>query len=135
ACANVANLMLARATTRRREIALRLALGASRWRIVRQLMTESLMLAVVGGAFGVLLATWGVSLLSKLNTGEWSRIEEVSIDGPVLAFTFFITLIVGVLSGLFPALQNSRCGLNEALKEGDRISSAGAGGRLRRSLV
>ena len=135
ACANVANLMLARATTRRREIALRLALGASRWRIVRQLLTESLMLAVVGGAFGVLLATWGVSLLSKLNTGEWSRIDEVSIDGRVLAFTFLITLIVGVLSGLFPALQNSRFGLNEALKEGDRISSAGAGGRLRRSLV
>ncbi len=135
ACANVANLMLARATTRRREIALRLALGASRWRIVRQLLTESLMLAVVGGAFGVSLATWGVSLLSKLNTGEWSRIDEVSIDGRVLAFTFLITLIVGVLSGLFPALQNSRFGLNEALKEGDRISSAGAGGRLRRSLV
>jgi predicted permease len=135
ACANVANLMLARATTRRREIALRLALGASRWRIVRQLLTESLMLAIVGGAFGVLLATWGVSVLSKLNTGEWSRIDEVSIDGRVLAFTFLITLIVGVLSGLFPALQNSRFGLNEALKEGDRISSAGAGGRLRRSLV
>jgi predicted permease len=135
ACANVANLMLARATTRRREIALRLALGASRWRIVRQLMTESLMLAVMGGAFGVLLATWGVSLLSKINTGEWSRIDEVSIDGRALGFTFLITLIVGVLSGLFPALQNSRFGLNEALKEGDRISSAGAGGRLRRSLV
>jgi len=135
ACANVANLMLARATSRRREIALRLALGASRWRIVRQLMTESLMLAVVGGAFGVLLATWGVSVLSKLNTGEWARIDEVSIDGRVLAFTFLISLLVGVLSGLFPALQNSRLSLNEALKEGDRISSAGAGGRVRRSLV
>ena len=135
ACANVANLMLARATTRRREIALRLALGASRWRIVRQLMTESLILAFAGSAFGVLLATWGVNLLSRLDTGEWSRIEEVSIDARVLVFTFLITLLVGILSGLFPALQNSRFGLNEALKEGDRISSAGSGGRLRRTLV
>ncbi len=135
ACANVANLMLARATTRQREIALRLALGASRWRIARQLITESLVLAVVGGVFGVLLATWGVSLLSKLNTGELSRLNEVSIDGRVLGFTFLITLIVGISSGLFPALQNSRLVLNEALKKGGRISSAGSGGRLRGSLV
>ncbi|HMJ25896.1 MAG TPA: ABC transporter permease [Pyrinomonadaceae bacterium] len=135
ACANVANLMLARATTRRREIALRLALGASRWRIVRQLITESVMLALAGGAFGVLLATWGIKLLSRLNVGELSRLDEVSIDGRVLGFTFLITLVVGIVSGLFPALQNSRLSLNEALKEGDRISSAGAGGRLRRSLV
>jgi len=135
ACANVANLMLARATTRRREIALRLALGASRWRIVRQLMTESLVIALAGGAFGVLLATWGIKLLSQLDVGELSRLDEVSIDGRVLGFTFLITLVVGVISGLFPALQNSRLGLNEALKEGDRVSSAGSGGRLRRSLV
>ena len=135
ACANVANLMLARATSRRREIAVRLALGASRWRIARQLMTEGLVLALVGGASGVLLATWGVNLLSKVNTGEWSRIEEASIDGRVMAFTFLAIVIVGVLSGLFPALQNSRFGLNEALKEGDRGSSASSGGRLRRSLV
>ena len=135
ACANVANLMLARASTRRREIALRVALGASRWRVMRQLITESLILALFGGAFGVLLATWGVNLLSRLNTGELSRMDEVSIDGRVLGFTFFVTLIVGILSGLLPALQNTKFGLNEVLKEGDRISSAGAGGRLRRSLV
>jgi putative ABC transport system permease protein len=135
ACANVANLMLAQATTRRREIALRLALGASRWRITRQLITESLVLAAVGGAFGVLLATWGVNLLSKLNTGEWSRMEEVSIDGRVLGFTFLTILLVGILSGLFPSLQTSRFGLNEALKKGNRTSSAGSGGKLRRTLV
>jgi putative ABC transport system permease protein len=74
-------------------------------------------------------------LLSKLSTGEMSRMDEVSIDGRVLAFTFLITVLVGVLSGLFPALQSSRLGLNEALKQGDRVSSAGSGGRLRRSLV
>ena len=135
ACANVANLMLARATTRRREIALRLALGASRWRIVRQLITEGLLLALLGGALGVLLATWGVSLLSRLNTGEMSRMDEVSIDGRVLLFTFLVTVVVGILSGLFPALQSSRFGLNEVLKQGDRVSSAGSGGRMRRSLV
>ena len=135
ACVNVANLMLARATTRRREIALRLALGASRWRIVRHLMTESLILALVGGGLGVLLAIWGVKLVSHLSPGEMSRMDEVSIDARVLGFTFLITLIVGVLAGIFPALQSSRFGLNEALKEGDRISSAGSGGRLRRSLL
>ncbi|HVQ36977.1 MAG TPA: ABC transporter permease, partial [Pyrinomonadaceae bacterium] len=135
ACANVANLMLARATTRRREIAVRLALGASRWRIVRQLVTEGLMLAILGGAFGALLATWGITLLSKLNTGEWSRLDEVTIDGRVIGFTFVTIVGVGILAGLFPALQNSRFGLNAALKEGDRGSSASSGGRLRRSLV
>lgn len=135
ACANVANLMLAQATTRRKEMALRLALGASRWRIARQLLTESLILALVGGAAGVLLATWGVNLLSRLNTGDLSRMDEVNIDRRVLVFTFLVTLIVGVLFGLFPALQSSAAGLNEALKESGRAFSSGAGGRLRRSLV
>jgi putative ABC transport system permease protein len=135
ACANVANLMLARATSRRREIAVRLALGASRWRIVRQLMTEGVVLAMIGGVGGAFLATWGVNLLSKLNTGEWSRMDEVSIDGRVMGFTFLTIVIVGLLSGLFPALQSSRFGLNETLKEGDRGSSASSGGRLRRTLV
>jgi putative ABC transport system permease protein len=135
ACANVANLMLARATSRGREIALRFALGASRWRITQQLMIESLILAVIGGVFGVLIATWGISLLSKINTGELSRLDEVNIDGRVLAFTFLITLVVGSLAGFLPALQNSRFGLNEVLKKGDRASSASSSGKLRRSLV
>jgi putative ABC transport system permease protein len=134
ACANVANLMLARATSRSREIALRLALGASRWRITQQLMVESLILAVVGGVVGIVLATWGISLLSKINTGDLSRLDEVSIDGRVFAFTFLVTLIVGTLAGLLPTLQNSHFGLNEVLKTGDR-SSTSSGGRLRRSLV
>src|SRR4029450_9274287 len=132
ACANVANLMLARATSRGREIALRFALGASRWRITQQLMIESLILAVIGGVFGVLIATWGISLLSKINTGELSRLDEVNIDGRVLAFTFLITLVVGSLAGFLPALQNSRFGLNEVLKKGDRASSASSSGKLRR---
>jgi putative ABC transport system permease protein len=135
ACANVANLMLARASSRRREIALRLALGASRWRVTQQSITESLILALVGGSLGVLLAAWGIRVLAQINTGEWSRMDEVSIDVRVLAFTFAITLLVGCSAGLLPALQNSRLGLNEALKAGDRISSAGSGGRLRRTLV
>ena len=135
ACANVANLMLARATTRRKEMALRLALGASRRRVARQLLIESLLLSLAGGACGILVAGWGVSLLSRLNTGDLSRMDEVNIDARVLGFTFVVTLVVAVLFGLIPALQSSGVGLNEALKESGRAFSSNAGGRMRRSLV
>jgi putative ABC transport system permease protein len=135
ASANVANLMLARATTRRREIAVRLALGASKWRIARQLMTESLILAVAGGLLGVLLANWGVSLILKLNTGQWSRLDDATIDVRVLGFTLLITVLVGLLFGLAPVLQSSKSHLNDTLKEGNRSSSSGVSGRLRGSLV
>ncbi|HEV7474608.1 MAG TPA: ABC transporter permease [Pyrinomonadaceae bacterium] len=135
ACANVANLMLARATARKREIALRLALGASRWRVARQLLTESLLLALSGGILGVLIATWGVSVLIRLGEDSLSRTENVNVDLQALGFTFLITLFVALLFGLAPALQGTRTQLSEALKEGGRSSSSGASGRLRSSLV
>jgi putative ABC transport system permease protein len=135
ACANVANLMLARATTRRREIALRLALGASRWRVARQLLTECLLLSVGGGALGILLATWGVNLLIRLEPDSLSRLDDVSVDWQALGFTFLVTVIVAVLFGLAPALQSARARLSEALKEGGRSSASGLAGKLRGSLV
>ena len=118
ACANVANLLLAKATARAREIAIRAAVGASRGRIVRLLVTESLVLAVVSGALGVLFALWGSNALVALAPGNVPRLEETTIDGPVLAFTFGASLLASVLFGLAPALHASRVDLNDALKQG-----------------
>ena len=136
ACANVANLLLARAASRHKEIALRMALGAGRWRIVRQLVTESLLLAVAGGTLGLIVGAWGVGVLINLAPEVLPRTENISLDGTALGFTLMVTLVTGIVFGLAPALQTSKADLNDALKEGSLRSSRGAGGRwLRSGLV
>ena len=129
-CANVSNLLLARATARQKEMAVRAALGASRWRLLRQLLTESTLLALLGGAGGVLLAYWAVKGLIALNPPDVPRLAQVSLDVRALAFTFFTTLAVGVVFGLAPSLHSSKPDLNNSLKEG--AASSGGGRWLRR---
>ncbi|MBI3423516.1 MAG: ABC transporter permease [Acidobacteria bacterium] len=118
ACANVANLLLVRATVRQRELAIRAALGASRWQIVRQLLCESLLLATLGGAGGLLLAWWGVEALAKLKLDNLPRVSETSLDWRVLGFTLLLTTLTGVLFGVLPAWQASRPNVQQILKEG-----------------
>ncbi|MEO8026774.1 MAG: ABC transporter permease, partial [Bryobacteraceae bacterium] len=136
ACANVANLLLARASSRTREIAIRSAVGASRGRIVRQLITESLVLAVLAGVVGALFALWGKDALLALAPKSLARLDEVRVDGWVLGFTFAISVASCLLFGIFPALTASRVDLNEALKQGGtRSVIGGASGRMREGLV
>jgi putative ABC transport system permease protein len=136
ACSNVANLLLARAAARQKELAIRLALGAGRGRIVRQLLSEALLLAFVAGGLGLLVALWTVEALKTLNPATLPRLNELSIDGRVLAFSLLISLVTGVLFGLFPALQASRPDLNETLKEGGRSGGSASGRQhMRGALV
>jgi len=133
ACANVTNLLLARSTARYKEVAIRAALGATRWRVVRQLLAESVLLTLVGGALGVVLALWGVDALLALVPEDlrFARLDEARVDGWVLAFTAGVSLLVGLLVGLLPGLKVSKPDLNLALKETGRGSTSE--GKLRRA--
>jgi putative ABC transport system permease protein len=135
ACANVANLMLARTTVREREIAIRVALGARRGRLVRQLMTESLTLAAAGGVLGLIVTMWGIDLLPSVLEARLPRADGIRIDGAVLAFSALATMVTGVFFGLAPALHAAR-GPASSLKESGRgVAGSGRGRRLRRAIV
>lgn len=139
ACANVASLLLTRSLARQKEVAIRAALGATRWRVIRQLLTESLLLALLGGAAGLLIAHWGVdglvSILPSSQLNALPFLKTLKIDTSILAFSVGLSFLTGLVFGLAPALQSSRLDLNTVLKEGGRNTAGGSGHRLRSALV
>lgn len=135
ACANIANLLLVRSAARQKEFAIRAALGASRLRVLRLLLTESVLLSVAGGALGLLLAVWGTAALMGLAPDNIPRLNEVGVDARVFGFTLAVSLLAGIVFGLVPAIQASKPDLNEALKEGSRGSMASGSGKRTRSIL
>ena len=140
ACTNIANLQLSRSSSREKEIAIRMALGAGRWQILRQLLTENMIIGLAGGVFGILLAWWGVYLIKAYSPADWVRNapgwEYVGINKVTLTFTLVVAVLTGIIVGLAPALQLSKPNLTESLKEGSLGAGTGRGRlRLRKALV
>jgi putative ABC transport system permease protein len=135
ACANVANLLLARSAARRKELAVRAALGAGRWRLIRQSLTESLLISVIGGLAGLTLALWLIHLLLAFSPQEIPRLDEITLDYRVLAFNAALALVTGVMVGLLPAIQGSKVDLIESLKDGAQKIGAGAGALSLKSVL
>jgi putative ABC transport system permease protein len=135
ACANIANLLLTRATERHRELAVRIALGAGRGRLIRQMLTESIVLALLGGTLGFLLSVWVTVVLVHAVPAGIPRLDEVSVDSRVLLFTLVLSLLTGLFFGIFPALQASQANVTDALKEGGRTGSASPGHRRLRNIL
>jgi putative ABC transport system permease protein len=135
-CANVANLLLASGASRQKEMAIRTALGASRWRVMRQLFTESTILALTGGAFGVLIAIWGLAAITRLLPGDFPRLNEIHLDLRILAFTFAASVLTGILFGLAPALHISRFDIQDSIRETGRgTSGSRRQNRFRQALI